>query len=122
VGVDTSGAEGRAQDEQGSFFIQIADPQFGMSPRTLASPRKLLTWNEDPYRLHPAFIVITCGQIGLMVYTFARVGAATSMKVEDFFVQGRRGWVRLHEKGSKEHEMPAHHNLPQCNVIPPFVA
>ena len=26
--------------------------------------------------------------IGLMVYTFARVGAATSMKVEDFFVQG----------------------------------
>ena len=48
--------------------------------------------------------------IGLMVYTFARVGA-TSMKVEDFFVQGRRGWVRLHEKGGKEHEMPTHHNL-----------
>ncbi len=33
------------------------------------------------------------------------------MKVEDFFVQGRRGWVRLHEKGGKEHEMPTHHNL-----------
>jgi site-specific recombinase XerD len=49
--------------------------------------------------------------IGLMVYTFARVGAAVSMKVEDFFVQGRRGWVRLHEKGGKEHEMPTHHNL-----------
>jgi integrase/recombinase XerD len=49
--------------------------------------------------------------IGFMVYTFARVGAATSMKVEDFFVQGRRGWVRLHEKGGKEHEMPTHHNL-----------
>ena len=49
--------------------------------------------------------------IGLMVYTFARVGAAISMKVEDFFVQGRRGWVRLHEKGGKEHEMPKHHNL-----------
>jgi len=46
-----------------------------------------------------------------MVYTFARVGAAISMKVEDFFVQGRRGWVRLHEKGGKEHEMPTHHNL-----------
>jgi len=39
--------------------------------------------------------------IGLMVYTFARVGAAISMKVEDFFVQGRRGWVRLHERGGK---------------------
>lgn len=49
--------------------------------------------------------------IGLMVYTFARVGAAVSMRVEDYFVQGRRGWVRLHEKGGKEHEMPTHHNL-----------
>ena len=49
--------------------------------------------------------------IGLMVYTFARVGAAISMKVEDFYVQSRRGWVRLHEKGGKEHEMPTHHNL-----------
>ena len=33
------------------------------------------------------------------------------MRVEDFYVQGRRGWVRLHEKGGKEHEMPTHHNL-----------
>ncbi len=49
--------------------------------------------------------------IGLMVYTFARVGAAISMRVEDFYAQGRRGWVRLHEKGGKEHEMPTHHNL-----------
>lgn len=49
--------------------------------------------------------------IGLMVYSFARVGAAVSMRVEDYFIQGRRGWVRLHEKGGKEHTMPAHHNL-----------
>jgi len=49
--------------------------------------------------------------IGLMVYTFARVGAALAMRVEDYFVQGRRGWVRLHEKGGKEHEMPTHYNL-----------
>jgi integrase len=49
--------------------------------------------------------------IGLMVYTFARVGAVIGMRVDDFFVQGRRGWVRLHEKGGKEHEMPTHHNL-----------
>ena len=52
-----------------------------------------------------------CALIGLMVYTFARVGAAVSMRVENFYVQGRRGWVRLHEKGGKEHEMPTHHNL-----------
>jgi integrase/recombinase XerD len=44
--------------------------------------------------------------IGIMVYTFARVGAVLNMKVEDYFSQGRRGWVRLHEKGGKEHEAP----------------
>lgn len=49
--------------------------------------------------------------IGLMVYTFARVGAAIGMRVEDVYVQGRRTWVRLHEKGGKVHEMPCHHNL-----------
>ena len=49
--------------------------------------------------------------IGLMVYTFARVGAAIGMKVEDVYVQGRRTWVRLHEKGGKVHEMPCHHHL-----------
>jgi site-specific recombinase XerD len=49
--------------------------------------------------------------IGLMVYTFARVGAAVQMRVEDVYVQGRRSWVRLHEKGGKRHEMPCHHNL-----------
>jgi integrase len=33
------------------------------------------------------------------------------MNVEDYYVQGRRSWVRLHEKGGKQHEMPAHHLL-----------
>jgi integrase/recombinase XerD len=49
--------------------------------------------------------------IAVMVYSFARVNAVLEMKVEDYFVQGRRGWVRLHEKGGKEHEVPCHHNL-----------
>ncbi|WP_233259258.1 tyrosine-type recombinase/integrase [Rubrivivax albus] len=49
--------------------------------------------------------------IGLMVYTFARVGAAIQMRIEDVYIQGRRTWVRLHEKGGKQHEMPCHHNL-----------
>ncbi len=49
--------------------------------------------------------------IGLMVYSFARIGAALAMKVEDVYVQQRRLWVRLHEKGGKRHEMPCHHNL-----------
>ena len=49
--------------------------------------------------------------LGLMVYSFARIGAATAMKVEDVFVQNRRLWVRLHGKGGKLHAMPCHHNL-----------
>jgi site-specific recombinase XerD len=49
--------------------------------------------------------------IGLMAFSFSRIGAATAMKVEDVFVQNRRLWVRLHEKGGKRHEMPCHHAL-----------
>jgi site-specific recombinase XerD len=44
--------------------------------------------------------------IGVMVYTFARVGAVLQMNVGDYLSQGRRGWVRLHEKRGKEHEAP----------------
>lgn len=49
--------------------------------------------------------------IALMVYTFSRVGAALKMQVQDVYIQGKRTWVRLHEKGGKRHEMPCHHNL-----------
>jgi integrase/recombinase XerD len=48
---------------------------------------------------------------GLLVFTFARLGAALGMTVEDVYWQHRRLWVRLHEKGGKEHAMPCHHNL-----------
>jgi integrase/recombinase XerD len=41
-----------------------------------------------------------------MIYTFARVDAVLHMNVGDYFSQGRRGWVRLHEKGGKEHAAP----------------
>jgi site-specific recombinase XerD len=49
--------------------------------------------------------------IGLMVFSFARIGAALAMKVEDVYVQQRRLWLRLHEKGGKVHAMPCHHAL-----------
>src|SRR6202163_2558552 len=48
--------------------------------------------------------------IGLMCYTFARVSAMVNMHVEDYYENGKRGWIRLHEKGGKRHEVPAHHN------------
>jgi integrase len=55
--------------------------------------------------------------IGVMVYSFARVGAVVGMNVEDYFQEGKRWWFRVHEKGGKRHwepspwdEVPAHHN------------
>ncbi len=48
--------------------------------------------------------------IGVMVFSFARVSAAIGMNVADYYPQGRRMWFRLHEKGGKRHEVPAHHN------------
>jgi len=49
--------------------------------------------------------------IGLMGYSFARVSAVVTLRVEDYFQQGRRSWLRLHEKGGKRHEVPCHHSL-----------
>jgi site-specific recombinase XerD len=48
--------------------------------------------------------------IGVMVYSFARVSAVVNMNVDDYWQNGKRWWLRLHEKGGKHHEVPAHHN------------
>jgi integrase/recombinase XerD len=67
--------------------------------------------------------------ISVMTFAFARVGAVVAMRVDvrprhlgdrvgagrgtptTSYPKGKRWWVRLHEKGGKRHEMPAHHNL-----------
>jgi site-specific recombinase XerD len=48
--------------------------------------------------------------LGVMCYSFARVSAVVGMNITDYFQQGRRSWLRLHEKGGKLHDVPAHHN------------
>jgi site-specific recombinase XerD len=47
--------------------------------------------------------------IAVMTYSFARIGAVVGMKVRDYYSQGRGAWFRLHEKGGKFHQVPAHH-------------
>jgi site-specific recombinase XerD len=47
--------------------------------------------------------------IAVCLYSFARIEAALGMDVGDYYPQGKRWWFRLHEKGGKHHEMPAHH-------------
>ena len=45
----------------------------------------------------------------VMLYSFARVSAVLGMRRQDYFGQGSLGWLRLHEKGGKRHDVPAHH-------------
>ena len=47
--------------------------------------------------------------LSVMLYSFARVSAVLGMRRQDYFGQGSRGWLRLHEKGGKRHDVPAHH-------------
>jgi site-specific recombinase XerC len=49
--------------------------------------------------------------ISVMTFAFGRISAVLGMRVEDYYPQGKRWRVRLHKKGGKRHEMPAHHNL-----------
>ena len=47
--------------------------------------------------------------LSVMLYSFARVSAVLGMRRQDYFGQRSRGWLRLHEKGRKRHDVPAHH-------------
>lgn len=47
--------------------------------------------------------------IAVMIYSFARIGAVVAMNVGDYRQQGKLCWFRLHEKGGKYLELPAHH-------------
>ena len=48
--------------------------------------------------------------IGTMVFSFGRIGAVVGMNVGDYYMSGRHRMFRLHEKGGKVHQMPAHHH------------
>ena len=47
--------------------------------------------------------------IGLMIFSFARVGAVTKLLVGDYHQSGKKFSVALKEKGGKFHELPVHH-------------
>jgi site-specific recombinase XerD len=58
---------------------------------------------EDLVSLRDRALIAVC------LYSLARIEAALGMDVEDYYPQGKRWWFRLHEKGGKRHDMPAHH-------------
>jgi hypothetical protein len=47
--------------------------------------------------------------IAAMFYSFTRVSAVLKHKVDDYYHNGARRRLRLHEKGGKEHGMPVNH-------------
>ncbi len=49
--------------------------------------------------------------LGVMAYTFARIGAVVSLRPQDYFQIGKRSVIRFREKGGKEKEIPVHHEL-----------
>jgi len=51
--------------------------------------------------------------IAVMIYSFARIGATLGMNVDDCFTSRGRLWFRLHEKGGKLHDVPAHRQAEQ---------
>ena len=79
----------------------------GKTPVITASETRQLL---DAINCHTIIGLRDRALIAVMVFSFARVSAAIGMNVEDYFQQGRRMWFRLHEKGSKLHDVPAHHN------------
>ncbi|MGH7040086.1 MAG: site-specific integrase, partial [Stellaceae bacterium] len=96
---------------------------------TVRGPRHIVTSGQtpvlDPAEARALLDSIDTGNhaglrdralIGLMVYSFARIGAALGMAVEDIYTRNRRLWVRLREKGGKRHAMPCHHNLEEYLV------
>jgi site-specific recombinase XerD len=40
--------------------------------------------------------------IATMIYTFGRVGAVIKMRVEDYYTQGRRGWMRERRQAPRD--------------------
>lgn len=47
--------------------------------------------------------------IAVMTYSFARVSAVLAMSVDDYYANGKKWRLRLHEKGGKRLEVPVHH-------------
>ncbi len=87
-------------------------------PRHAVKTGKTTVLNtEDTRRLLDSIDVSTMiglrdrALIAVMTFAFARVGAVVAMRLEDYYPKGKRLWIRLHEKGGKRHEMPAHHTL-----------
>jgi site-specific recombinase XerD len=91
-------------------------PYAGQSTSSGAARPPVLSAEEARKLLDSIDIITLIGlrdraRIGTMVFSLARVGAAVTMRVGDFFQHRKRLWLRLREKGGKRHEVPCHPSL-----------
>ncbi len=74
-------------------------------------------WDEQgrfvriPDRELPIVALRDRALIAVLVFSFGRISAVLGMNVGDYQQLGKRCSLRLHEKGGKDHEVPAHHKL-----------
>jgi site-specific recombinase XerD len=69
---------------------------------------------EDMQQLYASFDVASVVRLrdrACIAYTFARVGATVSLDVEDYYVQGKRSFLRIAEKAGKQRVIPCPHRL-----------
>lgn len=82
----------------------------GKTPVLTADDARILLDSIVPDEANASLIALRDrALIAVMVLSFARISATIGMRVEDYYANGKRWWFRLHEKGGKFHEMPAHH-------------
>jgi integrase/recombinase XerD len=96
--------------------VEINPAQAVRGPKHVVKKGKTPVLNEDEARTLLTSIDVSNlvglrdrALIAVCLYSFARIEAALGMSVGDYFPQGKRWWFRLHEKGGKHHDMPAHH-------------
>jgi len=90
----------------------VRGPQYvvkrGKTPVLSAEQARQLLDSIDPGKLSG---LRDRALIGLLLFSFARVGAANALLVADYLENEKRQWLRLHEKGGKRHQVPCHHDL-----------
>ena len=104
---------------RGLFDYLVVGQVIKMNPAAaVRGPKHVVTKGKTPvltpeeaHELFDSIVPLTIADmrdralIGVMVYSFARVGAVVAMNIEDYYQQGKRFWFRLHEKGGKRHEV-----------------
>jgi len=116
-----------AADRAGWFSTELFERYQRSEWALVAAPAEMYVQGVSTRKVATHAGVRESRLIGLMVYDFARIGAAWHT-VEDVYKQNRRLWVRLREKDGKRHAMPCHHNFeeylvgypdgPGCAAIP----